>query len=204
MRFTPPSPKSHTWWPIHPASLEQFLRAIWGAVFWAAVLTLPQIKLKLQHLCGAFFKVDIGTKNNFIQRHWSENDRIILNGMNISSSLPFLLQLQKQFIKCGHENKHHFLKVGELYGFDLISQLGLWARRGRSERKSTLSAFSNFSPSLMKINLGELQSPSRHEKGFDADFWGMLLSGDFPLTNDLTFLVRQREMINMLIEGPSV
>lgn len=32
----------------------------------------------------------------------------------------------------------------------------------------------------------------------------MLLSGDFPQTNDLTFLVRQREMINMLIEGPSV
>ena len=32
----------------------------------------------------------------------------------------------------------------------------------------------------------------------------MLLSGDVPQTNDLTFLVRQREMINMLIEGPSV
>lgn len=56
----------------------------------------------------------------------------------------------------------------------------------------------------MKINLGELQSPSRHEKGFDSDFWGMLLSCDFPQTNDLTFSVRQRAMINMLIEGPSV
>lgn len=35
-------------------------------------------------------------------------------------------------------------------------------------------------------------------------FWRRLLSGDFPQTNDLTFLVRQREMINMLIEGASV
>lgn len=78
------------------------------------------------------------------------------------------------------------------------------AAGGRSERKNTLSAFSNFSPSLMKINLGELRSPSRHEEGFDSDFWGMLLSGDFPQTNDLTFLVRQRAMINMLIKGPSV
>ena len=31
-----------------PASLEQFLRAIWGAVSWAAILILPQIKLNLQ------------------------------------------------------------------------------------------------------------------------------------------------------------
>lgn len=32
----------------------------------------------------------------------------------------------------------------------------------------------------------------------------MILRGDFPQTKDLTLPVRQREMINMLIEGPSV
>ena len=48
----PPS-RSH----IHcPASLEQFLTALWGAVFQAAVLILPQIKLNLQSSCCAFFK----------------------------------------------------------------------------------------------------------------------------------------------------
>ena len=36
-------------------SLEQFLRAIWGAVSWAAVLILPQMKLNLQLSCCAFF-----------------------------------------------------------------------------------------------------------------------------------------------------
>ena len=36
-------PKSHKYWPS--PSLEQFVRAIWGAVSWASVLILPQIKL---------------------------------------------------------------------------------------------------------------------------------------------------------------
>ena len=38
-----------------PASLEQFLRAIWDAVSWAAVLILPQIKLNSLLSCCAFF-----------------------------------------------------------------------------------------------------------------------------------------------------
>ena len=39
-------------------SLEQSLRAIGGAVSWAAVLILPQIKLNLQLLCCAIVLVD--------------------------------------------------------------------------------------------------------------------------------------------------
>ena len=41
---------------LHPTSLGQFLRAIWGAVSLAAVLILPQIKLysQLSH-CAFFF-----------------------------------------------------------------------------------------------------------------------------------------------------
>ena len=39
--------------PRHP--LEQFLRAIWGAVSWSAVLILPPIKLNLQLSCCAIF-----------------------------------------------------------------------------------------------------------------------------------------------------
>ena len=41
-----------------PSSLEQSLRAIWGAVFWAAVLILPQVKLKSQLSCCTLFLVD--------------------------------------------------------------------------------------------------------------------------------------------------
>ena len=36
------------YWPYPTAFLKQFLRAIWGAASWAAVLILPQIKLNLQ------------------------------------------------------------------------------------------------------------------------------------------------------------
>ena len=39
-------------------SLEEFLRAIWGAVSQAAVLILPQIKLNPQLLHCAFFSVE--------------------------------------------------------------------------------------------------------------------------------------------------
>ena len=38
-----------------PISLEQFLRAIRGAVSWAAALILPQVKLNLQLSRCAFF-----------------------------------------------------------------------------------------------------------------------------------------------------
>ena len=50
-----PSLKSHIYWPSPFPLLEQFLRAIWGAVSWAAVLILPQMKLNLQLSCCAFF-----------------------------------------------------------------------------------------------------------------------------------------------------
>ena len=47
--------------PVYPGtpfrSFEQFFRAIWNAVSWAAVLILPQIKFNLQlSLCAYFFK----------------------------------------------------------------------------------------------------------------------------------------------------
>ena len=49
--------QDHIYTDLYPsASLEQFLTAIWGAVFQAAVLILPQIKLNLQSSCCAFFK----------------------------------------------------------------------------------------------------------------------------------------------------
>ena len=55
--YSPSSPKI-TYWPFPPASLEQFLRAIWGAISWAAVLTLPPIKFNSQFSHCAFFKVN--------------------------------------------------------------------------------------------------------------------------------------------------
>ena len=40
-----------------PMSLEEFLRVIWDAVFWAAILILPPVKLNWQRShCGLFFK----------------------------------------------------------------------------------------------------------------------------------------------------
>ena len=47
---------------IPPASLKQFLRAIWGAVSQAAVLILPPVKLNSQ-LSSAFFLVDRSDSN---------------------------------------------------------------------------------------------------------------------------------------------
>ena len=45
-------------------SLEQSLRAVWGAVSWAAVLILPQIKLLTHDSDVRFFKVDSTIKLN--------------------------------------------------------------------------------------------------------------------------------------------
>ena len=50
----PPFTKITQTLSFHPASLEQFLRAIWNAVFWAVVLILPHMKLNLQISCCAF------------------------------------------------------------------------------------------------------------------------------------------------------
>ena len=52
-----PSPKSHLYWPFPRASSEQFLRAIWNVVSWAAVLILSQIRLNSLLACCVFFKV---------------------------------------------------------------------------------------------------------------------------------------------------
>lgn len=40
-----------------PISLEHCLRAIWKAIPWVIVFILPQMKLKSQLSCGAYFKV---------------------------------------------------------------------------------------------------------------------------------------------------
>ena len=65
---TPPLPKSHIYYPTHTpyqTSLEQFLRAICRAVFWAAVLTLPQIlNLQLSHYALFLFSVDTTITSN--------------------------------------------------------------------------------------------------------------------------------------------
>ena len=53
---TLPSPKSHIYCSSPSTSSEQFLRAIWGSVSWAAVFILPQIKLNLQLSRCAFLK----------------------------------------------------------------------------------------------------------------------------------------------------
>ena len=48
----------------HPSSLEQFLRALWGAVSWATVLMVPPKKLdsKLSH-CAFIFKLTFFARN---------------------------------------------------------------------------------------------------------------------------------------------
>ena len=67
---TPPTPlpKSHIYYPTHTrhqTSLEQFRRAICGAVFWAAVLTLPQtLNLQLSHCALFLFSVDTTITSN--------------------------------------------------------------------------------------------------------------------------------------------
>ena len=69
---TPPSPKSRIYWPFPIASLEQFLRAIWGAVSQAVVLILPQIKLNSQLSHYAFaFKVDTLKQGTLLGHHSS-------------------------------------------------------------------------------------------------------------------------------------
>ena len=45
-----PSLESHICWPSPPTSLEQFLKAIWGAVSWAAVIIWSQIQLNNSHI----------------------------------------------------------------------------------------------------------------------------------------------------------
>ena len=62
---TPPSPKSHAHWPSVPASLEQFLTAIWDAVSQAIVLILPQIKVNSQvSHCAFFFSQQLWIPSN--------------------------------------------------------------------------------------------------------------------------------------------
>ena len=58
-------------WPSPTATLEQSLRAIWGAASWAAVLILPQIKLNSQLSSCASFLVNTGnlTANRVDQNH---------------------------------------------------------------------------------------------------------------------------------------
>ena len=59
LHWTPPSTKSHINMLTFPHDfLEQSLRAIWGAVSWASVLILPQIKLNSQLLDCASFLVN--------------------------------------------------------------------------------------------------------------------------------------------------
>ena len=48
--------QNHIYTDHPPSSLEQFLRGIWGAVFWAMVLILLQVKLNSQLSFYAFFK----------------------------------------------------------------------------------------------------------------------------------------------------
>ena len=60
LHVPPPSPKSYI--PTFPpASLERYFRAIWNAASQAAVLILPQIKLRSQLLGLRFF---------FFNWHW--------------------------------------------------------------------------------------------------------------------------------------
>ena len=69
---TPPSPKSHIYWPSPTSSLEQFLRAIWGAASRAIVLILPQIELnsQLSHYAFVFvFKVDTLKQGTLLGHH---------------------------------------------------------------------------------------------------------------------------------------
>ena len=62
---TPPSPKSDAHWPSVPASLEQFLTAIWDAVSQAIVLILPQIKVNSQvSHCAFFFSQQLWIPSN--------------------------------------------------------------------------------------------------------------------------------------------
>ena len=70
----PPSSKSHLHWPFPPGSLGQFLRDIWSAVSWAAVLILPQIKLnsQLSH-CAFFFQSTEGRYSHPIGSVFLEN-----------------------------------------------------------------------------------------------------------------------------------
>ena len=94
---TPSSPKSHIYCLLS-ASLEQFLRAIWGAVSWAIVLILPQIKLnlKLSHYALFFFKSTSPSSPPSVKE---KEDRDWINNQSCLQNQDFL----KFFIHGGSE-----------------------------------------------------------------------------------------------------
>ena len=61
--------KSHIDWPSPTTSLEQFLRAIPGAVSLAVVLILPQIKLNSQLSCCAFFFYKVNSSEKILSKN---------------------------------------------------------------------------------------------------------------------------------------
>ena len=63
-------PKSYIYWPSPPSSLEQFLRATWGAVFQAAVLICLPIKLNLQYSLFSLFFLSLATRNQKCTLIW--------------------------------------------------------------------------------------------------------------------------------------
>ena len=71
-----PSAKSHVYWPSPTASVEQFLRTFWNAVFGTIVLILPHIRLYLQ-LSHCFKSVEgNSTWCHQIQFHLKLNNEI--------------------------------------------------------------------------------------------------------------------------------
>ena len=67
MAWISPSPKITYILTFSPASLEQFLRAIWGADSRAAVSSLPQIKLNFQLSHTAFFS--FRSTSSYLERY---------------------------------------------------------------------------------------------------------------------------------------
>ena len=86
------SSKSHIYCPPPPASLDQFLRAIWGAVSWAIVLILPQINLNLQLSHYAFFLSQQAPPPHHLQKEEKMGTELIIShGCKTKSSWKSLL-----------------------------------------------------------------------------------------------------------------
>ena len=87
--------KSPMSWPS-PASLEQFLKGIWGAISQAAVPILPQIKLNAQHSHCTFFEVKRSHPKGIIRnRHKNIHHSIVYNMEKLESTQTIRNQLNK-------------------------------------------------------------------------------------------------------------
>ena len=79
-----------------PDSLKQFLRGTWSAIFWTAVLILPQVKLNLKLSCCAYFLSQQGAKGRSLTNESKEIKTRRNVGGQVSPSHFSMLEAEDQ------------------------------------------------------------------------------------------------------------